>query len=162
MSEYIWQDKNITNEYPNKFTHEKTTNIWMSIFVQNIQMYLNIRLFSQDYFGVFWPSSYVVLFCTHIEPFWTNNKKIVTIFEKQWKFKYIRYHRYWTNEYPNIFFSINRWKMNIRTYSPWKKLTNIWTDEYIRLNIFKYIRISEYSSHTGPEVSNPSIRVVSG
>ena len=38
--------------------------------------------------------------------------------------------------------------MNIRIYSPWKDLTNSWTNEYIRLNIFKYISLSEYSSHT--------------
>ena len=38
--------------------------------------------------------------------------------------------------------------MNIRIYSPWKKLTNIWTNEYICLNIFEYILISEYLSHT--------------
>ena len=39
--------------------------------------------------------------------------------------------------------------MNIRIYSSWKKMTNIWTNEYIRLNIFEHILISEYSSHTG-------------
>ena len=120
----------------------------MNILVQNISMYLKMRLFSQDYFGLFWPFAYDVLFCTHIEPFWTNNKKRLPIFGKQWKFKYIRYHRYWTNEYPNIFVSINRWQMNIRIYLPWKFFTNIWTNEYIHLNIFKYIRISEYLSHT--------------
>ena len=39
--------------------------------------------------------------------------------------------------------------MNIRIYSPWKKFTNIWMNEYICLNIFDYIRISEYLSRTG-------------
>ena len=73
---------------------------------------------------------------------------MLTFFGKQWNFKYIPFHRYWTNEYPNIFVSINRWWMNIRIYSPWKKLTNIWTNEYICLNIFKYIRIFKYLSHT--------------
>ena len=29
-----------------------------------------------------------------------------------------------------------------------EKLTNIWTNEYICLNIFEYIRIFEYSSNT--------------
>ena len=38
--------------------------------------------------------------------------------------------------------------MNMRIYSPWKKFMNIWTNEYIRLNILEYIRISEYLSHT--------------
>ena len=42
--------------------------------------------------------------------------------------------------------------MNIRIYSPWKKSTNIWRNEYICLNIFKYIRISEYSSHTVTDI----------
>ena len=31
--------------------------------------------------------------------------------------------------------------MNIRIYSPWKKLTNIWMNEYIRQNIFEYLNI---------------------
>ena len=38
--------------------------------------------------------------------------------------------------------------MNIRTYFPWKKSTNVYTNEYICLNIFEYIQISEYLSHT--------------
>ena len=74
----------------------------------------------------------------------------ISIKEPYWKTKYCQY-VYWTNEYPNIFVSINRWQMNIQIYSPWKELTNIWKNEYIRLNIFEYIRISEYSSHTGPQ-----------
>ena len=37
-----------------------------------------------------------------------------------------------------------------------EKFTNIWTNEYICLNIFEYIRISEYSSHIGPSV-RPSV-----
>ena len=48
--------------------------------------------------------------------------------------------------------------MNIRKYSPWKNLTNIWTNEYIRLNIFEYIWISKYSSHTGSNLSNLVVR----
>ena len=44
-----------------------------------------------------------------------------------------------TNEYLNIF--------------AWKKLTNIWTNEYIRLNIFEYIRIFECSSHTDTQAA---------
>ena len=39
------------------------------------------------------------------------------------------------NEYPNIF--------------ALEKITNIWANEYIHLNIFEYIQIFEYSSHTG-------------
>ena len=39
--------------------------------------------------------------------------------------------------------------MNFRIYSPWKKFTNIWTNEYICLNMFEYIGIFEYLSHTG-------------
>ena len=38
--------------------------------------------------------------------------------------------------------------MKIRIYSPWKNLTNIWTNEYICQNIFEYIQISKYLSHT--------------
>ena len=120
----------------------------MNIFVQNIRIYSNIRLFTHDCFGLFWPFSYFVLCQTHIEPFWTNNYFYFTIFGKQWKFEYIRYHRYWTNEYPNIFVSTNWSRMIIRIYSPWKKFTNAWTNEYICLNIFEYIRITKYSSHT--------------
>ena len=50
--------------------------------------------------------------------------------------------------------------MNIRMYLPWKKFTNIWTNEYIRLNIFEYIRISEYSSHTGVDQEYPKPQFV--
>ena len=45
--------------------------------------------------------------------------------------EYIRYHRYLTNEYPNIFGMIKRSEMNIRINLPQKKSTNIW-----RMNIF--------------------------
>ena len=38
--------------------------------------------------------------------------------------------------------------MNIRIYSEERKETNINEYEYIRLKIFEYIRMSEYSLHT--------------
>ena len=66
-------------------------------------MYLNIRLFSQDYFELFWPFSYVVLFCIHIEPCWTNNKKKIPFLGN--------------NENSNIFAIIDIGRMNIQIYS---------------------------------------------
>ena len=127
---------------------KKSTNIFANEYI--FPKYSNVfkyQIFSQEYFGLFWPLSYVVVFWPILNHFGQIIKNL-TIFGKQWKFKYIRYHIYWTNEYPNIFVSINRWRMNIRIYLPSKKLTNIWTNAYIGLNIFKYIRISEYSSNT--------------
>ena len=143
ISEYIRHDKNITNEYPNKFAHGKIKEyfcewiylsktfecIWISDYFPKIIL---------DYFGHFHMLCYFVPILNHFGPI---IKKNLTIFGKQWKFKYIHYHRYWTNEYQNILVSINRWRMNIQIYSPWKKFTNIWTNEYIRLNIFEYPNI---------------------
>ena len=81
----------------------------MNIFVQNFQIYFDIRLFAQNCFGLFWPFSYVVLFWTHIEPFWTKKNHFKPFLRrKKFQFKYIHYHRYWTNVYPNIFVSIKR------------------------------------------------------
>ena len=51
------------------------------------------------------------------------------------------YHRYWTNEYPNIFGMIKISRMNIRINSPLKKLTKFFANEYMcpkYLNVFKY------------------------
>ena len=45
----------------------------MNIFVENIQIYFNTLIFSQDCFGLLWPLSYFVLFWAHIKPLWTNN-----------------------------------------------------------------------------------------
>ena len=42
--------------------------------------------------------------------------------------------------------------MNIRIYSEERKETNIYEYEYIRLKIFEYIFMSEYSLHTGADV----------
>ena len=39
--------------------------------------------------------------------------------------------------------------MDIRIYSEERKEPNIYEYEYIRLKIFEYIRMSEYSLHTG-------------
>ena len=58
-----------------------------------------------------------------------------------------------TNEYPNIFRRVNRSQMTIRIYLAWKKTKNIKTNEYICPNIFEYIEISEYVSHTVPGFS---------
>ena len=66
-------------------------------------MYSNIRLFSQDYLGLFWPFSYDVLFCIHIEPFWTNNKKIDQFLGNK--------------DNSNIFAIIDITQMNIQIYS---------------------------------------------
>ena len=152
ISEYIRHDKNITNENPNKFSNEKINEyfcewIYLSKIFECIRISDYVPNIILDYFGHFHMLCYFVPILNHFGPIII----FLTIFGKiQWKFKYIRYHRYWTNEYPNIFVSINRWQINIRIYSPWKKLTNIWTNEYIRLNILEYIRISEYLSHTDP------------
>ena len=75
----------------------------MDIFVQNIRMYSNIRLFSHDCFGLFWPFSYFVLFWTHIEPFWTNNNNFKPFLGN--------------NENSNIFAFTDIGRMNIRIYS---------------------------------------------
>ena len=48
--------------------------------------------------------------------------------------------------------NVKRCRMNIRIYSKERKETNINEYEYIRLKIFEYIRMSEYSLHTGPEL----------
>ena len=93
----------------------------MNTFVQNIQIYLNIRLFALDYFELFWPFSYFVFFWTHIEPFWSNNYHFQPFLENT-KFKYICYYRYWTNEYHNIFDIINRSWMNIQFIRLGKKI----------------------------------------
>ena len=39
------------------------------------------------------------------------------IFLDDWISEYIFYHRYWTNEYPNIFVTIDIGRMNIQIYS---------------------------------------------
>ena len=81
ISEYIWHDKKITNEYPNKFALSKMLEFFlqMNMFVQNIWIYSNIRLFAQDCFGLFWPFSYCVLFWTH------NFGPIITILNHFWE-----------------------------------------------------------------------------
>ena len=43
--------------------------------------------------------------------------------------------------------------MNIRIYSEKRKETNIYKYEYIRLNIFEYILMSEYLLHTALDLS---------
>ena len=106
----------------------------MNVVVQNIQVYSNIRIITKDWFGLVWQFLYFVWFFTQIELFWTINYH----FGEQWKFKYIRYHRCWTNEYLNIFVSINRSQMNIQIYLAWKK-TNKYLYEWI------------YLTHTGPD-----------
>ena len=66
---------------------------------------------------------------------------ILTIFEEQRKVKYIPYHRYWTKEYPNIFVSIYRSRMNIRIYSAWKNQQILgWMNIFVQiyLNVFEY------------------------
>ena len=63
------------------------------------------------------------------------------IFLDEWISEYIRYHRYWTNEYPNIFGMIKISRMNIRINLPMKKSTNIFANEYIcpkYSNVFEY------------------------
>ena len=63
------------------------------------------------------------------------------IFLDEWISEYIRYHRYWTNEYPNIFGMIKISGMNIQIKSPMKKSLNIFANEYIcpkYSNVFKY------------------------
>ena len=140
ISKYIRHDKNITNEYPNKFAHEKISEyFWEWIYLSKIFECIRISDYFPkiilDYFGHFHMLCYFVPLLIHFGPIIND---LIT-FGKQWKFKYIRYHRYWTNEYPNILFSINIWRMNIRIYSPWKKLMNIWKNEYICLNIFEYL-----------------------
>ena len=62
----------------------------------------------------------------------------------EWISKYIRYHRYWMNEYLNIFGMIKRSWMNIQINLILKKLTTIFLNEYIcpkYTNIFKYLVI---------------------
>ena len=56
---------------------------------------------------------------------------------------------YWMNKYPIIIVSINRSGMNIQRYLPWKKWTNILSNDYISLNIFQFNRISQSSFHPG-------------
>ena len=63
-----------TNKYP---------NIFINIFVQNIRIYLNIRYFAQQCFGLFWPISYLMSFWTHIQPFLTNNNYFEIFFGKK-------------------------------------------------------------------------------
>ena len=121
-----WHDKKITNEYLNKLNLHKNQQIYfqMNIFVQNIQIYSNIRSFAQDCFRLvvhFHILCYFGPILNHFGPMMTIFKH----FRKQLKFKYIPYHRYQTNEYTKIFVSINRSQMSIRIYSPWKKLPNI-------------------------------------
>ena len=63
------------------------------------------------------------------------------IFLDKWISEYILYHRYWRNEYPNIFGMVKRSQMNIRINTPQKKSTNIFANEYIHA---KYSNIFEY------------------
>ena len=67
------------NECPNKFALRKSQQIFLrqNIFVQNILIYSNIRLFAQDCFGIF---SYVVLF----GPILNHYGPIITIFNHFW------------------------------------------------------------------------------
>ena len=63
------------------------------------------------------------------------------IFLDELIFEYICYHRYWTNEYPNIFGMIKISLMNIQINSPMKKSMNIFANEYIcpkYSNVFEY------------------------
>ena len=76
-----------------------------------------------------------VLLSLHIEQCGTN----IIFFGRM--NEYIHYHRYWMNEYTNIFGVIKRSRMNIRINKPRKKFTNILVNEYIcpkYLNIFDY------------------------
>ena len=50
--------------------------------------------------------------------------------------------------------------MNIRIYSEERKETNDYEYEYIRLTIFEYIRMSEYSLHTALVAPNISKAVI--
>ena len=132
--EYIRHDKNFTNEYPNKFAHEKSTNIFANEYIR--PKYSNVFEYQIIFPRLFLTILAIFIFGVILKSYWS-------ILDQ--------YHRYWTNEYPNIFVSINRWRMNIRIYLPWKKFTNIWTNEYICLNIFEYsnIRPTLTATHYG-------------
>ena len=53
------------------------------------------------------------------------------------------------NKYQNILERQKTCRINIRIYSAAKIFINIFEYEYIPHKIFYYIRISEYSQHTG-------------
>ena len=66
------------------------------------------------------------------------------LFLDKWLSEYIRYHRYWTNEYSNIFSMIKRSQINIQITLPQEKTMNNFANEYFHpkyLNIFKYLII---------------------
>ena len=132
-------------------------NIWIEFAVEKIYKYFGKWIYLSQIFKyknicqrLFWTNLAITIFCVffcfvflnhklnHFWPLWT----MLNHFWATMKIQIHRYcHRYWTNEYPNIFVSI--W-----IYSAWKKLTNIKRNEYFRQNIFEYIWIPEYLSNT--------------
>ena len=72
--QYIWHDKNITNEYPNKFAHGKINKYFANEYIR--PKYSNVFEYQIVFPRLFYTIlafSYFVLFWTHIEPFWTVN-----------------------------------------------------------------------------------------
>ena len=120
--------KKSTNILANDYIHPKYSNI---IEYQNICLRLSWTNLAIPLFFVW--------FLTQVNHF----GPLLTILN------HFCYHRYWPNEYPNIFVSKNRSQMNIEIYLAWKKLINIKTNKYICQTIFEYILISKYASHTG-------------
>ena len=77
---------------------------------------------------------WLVLCLTQIEPFWGTILGNIFLGGK-WKFKYTCYHINWTNEYLNIFVSINRSQLSIQIHIPGK--INEYLDKWIYSKIFK-------------------------
>ena len=127
---------------------KKSRNILANEFI--CPKYLNIFEYQNICSRLFWNYLTILIFCVLI-PKLNHFGPLLTILNHFWgtmKLKYIHYHWYWKNEYPNLLVSINRSQMNIQIYWAWKKSTNIRTNEYIFPNIFTNIWISEYLSHT--------------
>ena len=140
-----------TNESPTIFGRKKRSqiNIQISLPQDKISECIGEWIYSLKVFKYIQISDYLpnivyeylghfhslCSFLPTLNRFWPKKNN----FWVQWKFKYIHSHIYCTNEYSNMFVSINRSWMIIWTYLPWKKSTNILANEYTCLTIFKYI-----------------------